>query len=95
MIKRIGMHLRTAGGMPNAVERAKEIGANTFQIFPSSPRMLRAPEIGPKQGERIRELRARLDVGPLVIHAGRPGPLRRPRNHGPRHLLASSSQTDH
>jgi deoxyribonuclease-4 len=68
MAKRIGVHLGTAGGASNAVERAKEIGANTFQIFSSSPRMWRAPKVDPKQAARMRELRAKLDVGPLVIH---------------------------
>ncbi len=62
------MHLGTAGGASNAVEKAREIGANTFQIFSSSPRMWRAPKVDPKQAERMRELRAKLDVGPLVIH---------------------------
>ena len=68
MAKRIGVHLGTTGGASNAVERAREIGANTFQIFSSSPRMWRAPTVDPKQAERMRELRAKLDVGPLVIH---------------------------
>ena len=68
MTKRIGVHLGTAGGASNAVERAREISANTFQIFSSSPRMWRAPKADPEQAERMRELRARHDVGPLVIH---------------------------
>ncbi len=68
MVKRIGVHLGTAGGASSAVERAQEIGANTFQIFSSSPRMWRAPKVDPRQAERMRELRSRLDVGPLVIH---------------------------
>jgi deoxyribonuclease-4 len=68
MAKRIGVHLGTAGGASNAVERAREIGANTFQFFSSSPRMWRAPKVDPKQAERMRELRAKHDVGPLVIH---------------------------
>jgi deoxyribonuclease-4 len=68
MTKRIGVHLGTAGGASNAVERAAEIGANTFQIFSSSPRMWRAPKVDPKQAERMKDLRAKLDVGPLVIH---------------------------
>jgi deoxyribonuclease-4 len=68
MTKRIGIHLGTAGGQSNAVERAVEIGANTFQIFSSSPRMWRAPKIDPKQATRMKELRAKFDVGPLVIH---------------------------
>jgi deoxyribonuclease-4 len=68
MIKRIGVHLGTAGGTSHAVERAREIGANTFQIFSSSPRMWRAPKVDPQQAQRMRELRAKHDVGPLVIH---------------------------
>ena len=68
MSKRIGVHLGTAGGASNAVDRAREIGANTFQIFSSSPRMWRAPKVDPRQAERMRELRAKHDVGPLVIH---------------------------
>jgi len=62
------VHLGTAGGASNAVERAREFGANTFQIFSSSPRMWRAPKVDPEQAERMRALRAALDVGPLVIH---------------------------
>ncbi len=68
MAKRIGIHLGTAGGASNAVERARAIGANTFQIFSSSPRMWRAPKVNPAQAARIKALRAALDVGPLVIH---------------------------
>jgi deoxyribonuclease IV len=68
MTKRIGVHLGTAGGASNAVDRAQEIGANTFQIFSSSPRMWRAPKVDPQQAQRMRELRAKHDVGPLVIH---------------------------
>jgi deoxyribonuclease IV len=68
MTKRIGVHLGTAGGASNAVERAREISANTFQFFSSSPRMWRAPKVDPKQAERMRDLRAKLDVSPIVIH---------------------------
>jgi len=37
--RRIGVHLSTTGGCWTAVNRAVEIGANTFQIFSSSPRI--------------------------------------------------------
>jgi deoxyribonuclease-4 len=69
MVKRIGVHLGTAGGPSNAVERAREVGSNTFQIFSSSPRMWRAPKVDPIQAERMCTLRAVHDVSPLVIHA--------------------------
>jgi deoxyribonuclease-4 len=65
---RIGIHLGTGGGASTAVERAREIGANTFQIFSSSPRMWRAPKIPAEQCERMREARAKYDIGPLAIH---------------------------
>lgn len=68
MTKRIGIHIGTSGGASNAVLRAREIGANTFQIFSSSPRMWRAPKVDPQQCDRMRALRAELDVSPLVIH---------------------------
>ncbi len=68
MTKRIGVHLGTAGGASNAVLRAQEVGANTFQIFSSSPRMWRAPKPDPEQCKRMRALRAKHDIGPLVIH---------------------------
>jgi deoxyribonuclease IV len=68
MTKRIGIHIGTTGGASNAVEYARKIGANTFQIFSSSPRMWRAPKVDPKQAERMRTERKRLDVGPLIIH---------------------------
>ena len=68
MTKRIGIHLGTSGGASNAVTRAEEIGANTFQIFSSSPRMWRAPKVKPEEAARMKELRAKHNVGPLVIH---------------------------
>jgi deoxyribonuclease-4 len=68
MSVRIGIHLGTTGGISNSIERAREIGANTLQIFSTSPRMWRAAKVDPKQAARTRELRAALDVGPLVVH---------------------------
>jgi deoxyribonuclease-4 len=68
MTKRIGVHLGTTGGASNSVARAREIGANTFQFFSSSPRMWRAPKVDPQQAERMRSQRAALNVSPLVIH---------------------------
>jgi deoxyribonuclease IV len=68
MTRRIGVHLGTSGGVSNTVLRAKEMGANTFQIFSSSPRMWRPAQVDAKQAELLHELRAKHDIGPLVIH---------------------------
>jgi deoxyribonuclease-4 len=65
---RIGIHLSTAGGVYNAAERAHEIGANTFQIFSSSPRMWRPGRLDEAHCIRMRELREKYDCWPLVIH---------------------------
>jgi deoxyribonuclease-4 len=64
----IGVHLSTTGGVANAVRRAAAIGANTLQIFSSSPRMWRASKITAEQASSTREARAELAIGPLVIH---------------------------
>jgi deoxyribonuclease IV len=67
--KRIGMHLSTAGGVFTAAERAQAMGANTFQIFSSSPRMWRPAKISADHCEQMKKLRVEYDCSPLVIHA--------------------------
>jgi deoxyribonuclease-4 len=66
--ERIGIHLSTAGGVFRAAERAREIGANAFQIFSSSPRMWRAARLEAAHCEQMRRLRKEYDCAPLVIH---------------------------
>lgn len=66
--KLIGAHLSTTGGVAGAVRHASEIGANTLQIFSSSPRMWRASKIPADQASATRAAREELGVGPLVIH---------------------------
>src|SRR6266567_9187020 len=67
--KRIGIHVGTGGGVWTAVERAVAAGANTFQIFSSSPRQWRAATVKPEDAAKMRELRAKHDVGPVAVHA--------------------------
>ena len=67
--KRIGVHVGTAGGTWTAVERAVAAGANTFQIFSSSPRQWRAATVKPDDARKMGELRAKYDVGPAAFHA--------------------------
>jgi deoxyribonuclease-4 len=67
--KRIGVHVGTAGGTWTAVERAVAAGANTFQIFSSSPRMWRAAAVKAGDAAKMRDLRATHDVGPVAVHA--------------------------
>jgi len=67
--KRIGVHVGTAGGVWTSVERAVAAGANTFQIFSSSPRTWRPTQVKPADAAKMKELRAKHGVAPLAIHA--------------------------
>ena len=66
--RRVGIHLSTAGGVFRAAERAHAIGANTFQIFSSSPRMWRPARLPLEHCEQMRVLREHFDCAPLVVH---------------------------
>jgi deoxyribonuclease IV len=67
--RRIGIHTSTAGGVEMAAERAYRLGANTFQIFSSSPRQWQPYSLAPAQCEAIRGLREKYGVGPMAIHS--------------------------
>ena len=67
--KLIGVHVGTAGGCWTAVNRAVEAGANTFQIFSSSPRMWRAADVKPEDAAKMKDLRVEKGVGPVSFHA--------------------------
>jgi deoxyribonuclease-4 len=66
---RIGIHTSIAGSLPQAAERAYALGANTFQIFSSSPRMWRAMAPSREAVRLFDRLRQRHDLYPLAIHA--------------------------
>jgi deoxyribonuclease-4 len=68
--RRVGIHTSTAGGVELAAERAYLLGANTFQIFSSSPRQWRANRLSADSCQRMRQMREKHGLGPLVIHAG-------------------------
>lgn len=67
--RRIGIHTSTAGGVASAAERAYRLGANTFQIFSSSPRQWKPYPLAKSQCEQMRRLRERYGISPLVIHS--------------------------
>jgi deoxyribonuclease-4 len=67
-IRRLGIHTSTAASLENAALHAAELGANTFQIFSSSPRMWRARPPNPGQIKLLKAARERFDLNPLVIH---------------------------
>jgi deoxyribonuclease-4 len=65
---RIGIHTSISGSLEKAGVKAAELGANTFQIFSTSPRMWRPSLPDPLDIRRLRAVRERCDLYPLVIH---------------------------
>ncbi|HUJ20888.1 MAG TPA: deoxyribonuclease IV [Bryobacteraceae bacterium] len=65
---RIGIHTSIAGSLEKAALKAAELGANTFQIFASSPRMWRPSVPAKSDIVALRRARERLDLRPLAIH---------------------------
>ncbi len=67
--RRIGIHTSTAGGVEMAAERAYRLGANTFQIFSSSPRQWKPYSLKTSQCNAMRGLREKYGLGPVAIHS--------------------------
>jgi deoxyribonuclease-4 len=65
---RLGIHTFTSGSLEKAARRAAELGADTFQIFSSSPRMWRARVPDALEIRRMRAVREEFDLHPLSIH---------------------------
>jgi deoxyribonuclease-4 len=66
---KIGAHVSTAGGISNAVGRAKEIGCETIQIFGSSPQTWAFKPVSGEQIEMFKQGLADAGIGPVFLHA--------------------------
>lgn len=65
---RIGIHTSIAGALERAALKAAELGANTFQIFSSSPRQWKASVPSAPAIKLLQKAREKHDLTPLVIH---------------------------
>jgi deoxyribonuclease-4 len=65
---RIGRHTSKSGAFENAALKAQEFGANTFQIFSTSPRIWRAGKPDPADVRKLNAVREKHDLTPLVVH---------------------------
>jgi deoxyribonuclease-4 len=65
---RLGIHTSIAGALERSALKAVELGANTFQIFSSSPRQWKASVPTPTAIRLLQNARDRHDLTPLVIH---------------------------
>src|SRR3989304_3709178 len=65
---KIGAHVRTAGGVDKAIDRAEEIGAEAIQIFSGAPQAWRRKEYRPEEVEACRARAAETGIGPAYVH---------------------------
>ena len=66
---RIGLHTGIAGGLHNALLKARLLGADTVQIFSRNPRGWKARPLEADEVEHFKRVRAETGVGPVSIHA--------------------------
>jgi deoxyribonuclease IV len=65
----IGAHVSTSGGLDKAIERGRERGCESIQIFNQSPRMWRPTKYGSEDFTAFREAMAESPIEAVVIHA--------------------------
>jgi deoxyribonuclease IV len=66
---RFGAHVPTRGRPSNAVDYARAIGADAFQVFVGNPRAWAPPPIRPDLAQEFRERRADTGIGAVFIHS--------------------------
>ncbi len=65
---RLGVHTSIAGGLPLSLERARELGCNTMQIFSHNPRQWAVSAIPADVSESFKKMRAEFDIAPVFVH---------------------------
>ena len=65
---RLGAHVSTSGGLPKAIDRARAIGAETIQVFASSPRSWRFKHPSEKDVAGFREKAQVAGMSPVFLH---------------------------
>lgn len=65
---KIGAHVRTAGGVDLAIDRAQEIGAEAIQIFSGAPQAWKRKVYKPGEVESYKQKVAETGIEPAFIH---------------------------
>lgn len=68
-MRRLGVHTSIAGGIHLSLERARELGCDTVQIFSHNPRTWLKVHIHEEKIALFSELRRVYDMNPVFIHA--------------------------
>lgn len=67
--RRLGAHVSISKGLLDALEKARNIGANCIQIFSSPPQSFVPPRFTDNECEIFKKKSQEMDVGPIFIHA--------------------------
>jgi deoxyribonuclease IV len=67
-VPRIGLHLPIAGGLQNALLKARALSCETVQIFSRNPRGWMARPLTDEETMRFRAVRLETGISPVVIH---------------------------
>jgi len=65
---RVGFHVSIYGSIDRAVDRAAELGCNTFQIFTGNPRQWKSTELTPETAEAFSDKVKNYDMKPVFAH---------------------------
>ncbi len=65
---RIGVHVSIAGHIYESLERAKELGCNTMQIFSRNPRGWEVSRLEEYDVRQFKRLKSEYGIDPVVVH---------------------------
>lgn len=65
---RVGVHISIAGKIYESVDRAKELGCDTFQIFSRSPRSWQTNDLNKVDVEEFKKRIKVAKIAPLIVH---------------------------
>ena len=68
MERRLGVHISIAGGIDKGLERARELGCSTVQIFSHNPRGWGLGKRDAVEVRRFRDLKNEYDIHPVFVH---------------------------
>jgi deoxyribonuclease-4 len=66
---KIGLHAPIAGGLQNALVKARQLNCDTVQIFSRNPRGWQARPLSVEEVETFKQVRSETGITPVVIHA--------------------------
>jgi deoxyribonuclease-4 len=66
---RLGIHTSIAGGVHLSLERARELGCNTMQIFSHNPRQWAVSDVPADVAASFKKTRTEFDISPVFVHS--------------------------